>query len=91
LADLSGGDFAEEIRHLPVTEQILKKQNWNLWVVEFGNRLQIAWNTSKCLYYLGVLLTIQASVAAHLMKNCLRSTLSQTRLADIARLSIESW
>ena len=99
-SDPNDEDLAEEMQHLPVVH----KANFGKPELKPLELLNLLTEYKLCELFpnvcisLRILLTIPATVASaersfsklKLIKNYLRSTLSQTRLVDLARLSIES-
>ena len=98
--DLHAEDLGEEMKHLPVVH----KANFGKPELKPLELLNLLTEYKLCELFpnvcisLRILLTIPATVASaersfsklKLIKNYLRSTMSQSRLVDLARLSIES-
>ena len=97
--DLDDEDLAEEMQHLPVVHKANfgKPQLKPLELLNLLKEYKLCELFPNVCISLRILLTIPATVASaersfsklKIIKNYLRSTMSQTRLVDLARLSIE--
>ena len=99
-SDLNDEDLVEEMQHLPVVHKANfgKTELKPLEMLNLLTEYELRELFSNVCISFRILLAIQATVAfaegsssgPKLSKNYLRSTMSQTRFDDLARLSIES-